>query len=776
MSNLNMKSQSAIDNIKVSVVSPVYNGEKFLKAFIDSVVSQTLKDWELIVVDDGSSDRSAAIAEEAAEKDSRIKLIRAEHVNAGNARNVGFESAKGKYTCFLDSDDMCKPEMLEHMYKAAEEHNADIVLCMVDAYSEFYRETTNMTWAIREGLVPMRTDDCYNRYTCRENLFQSCIISPWNKMMKSDMLRKHNIKAQSQLAANDVVLSCTALACAERIYILHENLYVQRRDYNGSITSNLGTKAKCLCGYTASLGLMEELKRLGLYEDLRETYQRLAIHNCIWYLEKEYESVDVMKEYFNFLKDEGFRKLDLEQLERRVAYDGKWDNKSFESVKKMDFDEYLYWLLSSYRKNEEAAEVQLFKRKHLCLHYENSKAFKLGNGLLKMPRKVKEYPKTINRIKRQKKYKNAKKRIAIVAFENFHYEVTENVIRTCNIEKNFIAAYLNTPARREVSHMLGSKNSQLIEWHSFKRPNIKPELSRMASGEEIINAYFDDICKRDYDCLIIPSVEYSPERYKILIDRISPKTEIIVGIHNIESALGQESSQLLRSVVERADSYFVISSELKETILEKDINKKIYVFPPIYEAGSKERIKKETKPVVFTVTGIVDKNRKDYQELVDALKTVPEIYPGIRIVLLGNADSEYGHSIREQLDELKDKGLDYKMYFERILQPEFDEIMGETDCLIGPVVTETSYKGVSEYYGTTKASGIIGDIIKYALPAIITEKMGIPRELSSSIMLYDSPEEMGNRIRELTDNSKLANYKTEAVRNSEKFNLSNHLW
>ena len=772
MSNMDRDNNTPL----VSVVSPVYNGRDFLIPYIDSVRAQTLKDWELILVDDGSTDDSAEIAELQAKQDPRIKVIRAEHQNAGNARNVGFEAARGKYTCFLDSDDECKPDMLLHMYEAAEKHDADMVLCLVDAYSEFYRETTNMTWAVRESLIPFTEDGCYNRHSCRENLFQSCIISPWNKMMRSEMLRKNGIKAQSQLAANDVVLSCMALACAERIYVLRENLYVQRRDYSGSITSNLGTKAKCMCGYTASLGLMEELKRLGLYDELRETYQKLAIHNCIWYLEKEYENVGIMRDYFKFLKEEGFSKLDLDDLERRVEYEGKQDNKEFEAVRSSDFEEYLYHMISNCRRKEESDELQLFKRKYQVLHYENSKAFRLGNGLLKTPRKVRYLGKTTRRIKRKNKSRTAGKRIAIVAFETFHYEVTENVMRICNLKDNFVAAYLNTPARREVSHMLGEKTSPLVEWHSFKKPNLKPQLSRTAEGEEVIEAFFNDICNKDIDCLIIPSVEYSPERYRMLIERMPSGIELILGVHNINSVFGPECSQLLKSVLDKADSYFVISSALKETMLSMGVDKKIYVFPPIYEGSVKRDIRAEKKPVVFTVTGIVDSNRKDYQSFVDALKSVEDIYPDIRVVLLGNADSDYGRSIKAQMEELRAKGLDYRMYFERILQPDFDEVLEETDCLVGPVVIETGYKGIAEYYGKTKASGIVGDIIKYALPAIVTGEMPVPEELGSSILQYDSTNDMGEKMRQLTDAKRLAEYKAEAVKNSEKFSLSSQLW
>lgn len=117
------------DNIKVSVVIPVYNTEKYVGECLDSLLAQTMPEWEAICVDDGSTDGSLSVEREYAAKDSRVKVIELEQ-NAGQAlaRNVGLAAAQGDYVYFLDSDDMVAPEGLEELSRIAEENQLDGLL------------------------------------------------------------------------------------------------------------------------------------------------------------------------------------------------------------------------------------------------------------------------------------------------------------------------------------------------------------------------------------------------------------------------------------------------------------------------------------------------------------------------------------------------------------------------------------------------------------------------------------------------------------------------
>lgn len=116
-------------NIKVSVIMPIYNAEKYLEKSIKSMLKQTLQDIELILVNDGSKDSSGKICDEYASKDERITVIHKKNEGACIARNTGIEKARGKYIQLVDSDDYIENNMLEEQYNLAEQTDAEVVMC-----------------------------------------------------------------------------------------------------------------------------------------------------------------------------------------------------------------------------------------------------------------------------------------------------------------------------------------------------------------------------------------------------------------------------------------------------------------------------------------------------------------------------------------------------------------------------------------------------------------------------------------------------------------------
>ena len=116
---------------KISVIVPVYNAEKYLDRCIGSILAQTFRDFELILVEDGSPDRCAQMCDEWAKKDERIKVIHQSNSGPSKARNVGIAASQGEYLTFVDSDDRISPLMLEKLLRAAKKTGADIVTCAV---------------------------------------------------------------------------------------------------------------------------------------------------------------------------------------------------------------------------------------------------------------------------------------------------------------------------------------------------------------------------------------------------------------------------------------------------------------------------------------------------------------------------------------------------------------------------------------------------------------------------------------------------------------------
>ena len=138
------------NNVKISVIMPVYRVEDYVGKAIESIQAQTLSEWELFAVDDGSPDNSGAICEEYAKNDSRIKVIHQENAGAPAARNVAIDLAVGEYMYFMDSDDWAEPTMLEDMYNIAQQNDRQLVVAgyYIDTY---YTDEEKFT---QEQVVP----------------------------------------------------------------------------------------------------------------------------------------------------------------------------------------------------------------------------------------------------------------------------------------------------------------------------------------------------------------------------------------------------------------------------------------------------------------------------------------------------------------------------------------------------------------------------------------------------------------------------------------------
>lgn len=115
--------------MELSIILPVYNSERYVGRCIDSVLAQTMRDLELLVIDDGSSDSSGLICEEYAGKDQRVRVIHQQNAGVSAARNAGIDSAAGAYIGFVDSDDWVEPEMFERLLHEAKRTGADVVMC-----------------------------------------------------------------------------------------------------------------------------------------------------------------------------------------------------------------------------------------------------------------------------------------------------------------------------------------------------------------------------------------------------------------------------------------------------------------------------------------------------------------------------------------------------------------------------------------------------------------------------------------------------------------------
>lgn len=153
----------------VSIITPCYNGEKYIKETIESVIAQTYPKWEMIVVDDGSKDSSVAIVSEYIEKDSRIKLIKQANAGSASARNNGIRRAEGQYIALLDADDLWHPEFLEKQIAFMKEKDAICVFCSYRRIDEQSQEILRPTYA--KAVVTQKDMMVMNYIGCLTGLY-----------------------------------------------------------------------------------------------------------------------------------------------------------------------------------------------------------------------------------------------------------------------------------------------------------------------------------------------------------------------------------------------------------------------------------------------------------------------------------------------------------------------------------------------------------------------------------------------------------------------------
>lgn len=264
--------------VKVSVIIPVYNVENYLRQCLDSVVNQTLREIEIICVNDSSTDGSLAILEEYARKDARIKVITQPNAGAGAARNRGMDAAGGKYLSFLDADDFFEPVMLEHAYEAAEQNRADFVVYKSDQYHTEENKYVPVSWAVREQELPPYPVFNYRQMT--DNVFKVFVGWAWDKLFSREFVLRHQLRYQEQRTSNDMLFVFSAVVLAERISLLPEVLVHQRRDSKDSLSKT--RENSWWCFHDALSALRDRLQKEGLYSELEKDFINYALHFTLW--------------------------------------------------------------------------------------------------------------------------------------------------------------------------------------------------------------------------------------------------------------------------------------------------------------------------------------------------------------------------------------------------------------------------------------------------------------------------------------------------------------
>ena len=256
--------------MRLSIIMPVYNVERYIEETIDSILGQTFTDFELILVDDGSKDDSGKICDAYAKKDRRVKVLHKPNGGVSSARNVGVKNAKGDYIGFVDSDDVISGVMFEGMMSIAEKYNADIVQC------SHVRDTDKI-----DHRAEPQNMNIYNTVEALKQLYvryyTNC-FALWSKIYRRELFSNISFP-EGRVFEDDEVIPHLIYA-AKTIVMVDNTWYCYMKRENSIIT---GVKIEGIYALTDTLQ-----RRMGFFKEIDEDLYLTSARHCMHYLKMKY--------------------------------------------------------------------------------------------------------------------------------------------------------------------------------------------------------------------------------------------------------------------------------------------------------------------------------------------------------------------------------------------------------------------------------------------------------------------------------------------------------
>lgn len=275
---------------KISVIVPIYNTEKYLSQCLDSLLNQTLKDIEIICVNDGSTDNSEKIVQEYTKKDKRVRYIFQKNQGRSVARNTGLDAVKSSYLMFCDSDDWYDATMCEKMYDAITKNDVDFVCCGIKMEYDIPNPTSK------------KSDESYYRikYTgvvsVHDEMIDRIDGSSCNKIMKKEVLDKYNIRYPQGLDYEDFCLFFQLLSVSKKIYFLPAYLYHYRRHSDSIMVSTFAGSIKAI----DHLKIMEVIYHFLMEHNLFEKWEKCFYSTYLKYFHAAHHHLPIKNKHLAF--------------------------------------------------------------------------------------------------------------------------------------------------------------------------------------------------------------------------------------------------------------------------------------------------------------------------------------------------------------------------------------------------------------------------------------------------------------------------------------------
>ncbi|MDD5022049.1 MAG: glycosyltransferase [Endomicrobiaceae bacterium] len=304
-----------MNNPKISVIIPVYNGAKYINQCLDSLINQTLTDIEIICVNDGSTDNSPEILQQYSNKDKRIRIINQKNSGSAEARNRGIDISTGDYLSIVDCDDFFDLNMLESLYNHSVKYDTDITLCGARTFDDKTKVVKNIN-AIKFELLPDK--EVFSSNDVEHHILQLCINWCWDKLYKTSFIKRNKIYFHDTQVHNDTFFATYSLIKSERISVLDKILCTYRINVDTSATARSKRMKYPLSFYEALIFLRGHLIKDNTFETFKKSFANFAMDIFYGY----YKSVNVNFKcaFIENMGIKGFKRRDFIKFKYYMLY------------------------------------------------------------------------------------------------------------------------------------------------------------------------------------------------------------------------------------------------------------------------------------------------------------------------------------------------------------------------------------------------------------------------------------------------------------------------
>lgn len=390
---------------RASIVIPCYNAERFVEATIRSALAQTMDDFEIVCVDDGSTDQTLQILNRLAEEDARIRVLPQANGGEGPARDAGRAAATGDWLYFLDADDLMQPTLLEEAIGRGEQTEADVVVFRTQELDDQTGEIRNFRWCFDvewlEGI------DLFCPLEHPQRIFNSFQNWVHNKVFRGAFVREHGLAFQHVRRSADLLFTCRALSEAARIALLDRPLHLYR--VNNPVSALFTSDIAPLDFYVGLCSLREELERRGTWDLFHDSFVNWAQEGVAMNLQRT-RSLQNFRAIVDVMRREGIERLDLLGIPHDEAINPNcWER--CEAIRDLPLEELLFfyfvyekqtadelrtecsWRGFHLANQQSCIEEQdrILKQQHEDLHNVlNSSSFRVGRAITSAPRNARD--------------------------------------------------------------------------------------------------------------------------------------------------------------------------------------------------------------------------------------------------------------------------------------------------------------------------------------------------------------------------------------------------